>query len=84
MARSSSAAAIEAYARQRNDVEMERWVAEIKLRATRRIGELSAALEKAPRGGAGGTTKVPAGGKNAVLKAAGLSTSAAHRAERLA
>ena len=40
------ALALQAYARQRNDVEMERWLAEIKLRATVRIGELSAALEK--------------------------------------
>lgn len=78
------AAALEAYARQRSDVELERWVAEIKLRATRRIGELSRDLEKAPRGGLGGTSKLPNGGKNAVLKAAGISTSAAHRAEQLA
>jgi hypothetical protein len=30
----------------RGDVEMERWVAEIKIRAVRRIGELSKELEK--------------------------------------
>jgi len=77
-------AALQAYARQRNDVDMERWVAEIKLRACVRIGEISSELEKAPRGGKGGTRKLPNGGKNAILKTAGISTSAAQRYEKLA
>ncbi len=44
------------------EAEMEAWVAEIKLRAMRRIGELSAKLDKAPPlhgKGAG----IPIGGK---------------------
>lgn len=43
------ASALQAYARQRNDVDMERWVAEIKLRATVRIGEISGSLETHPK-----------------------------------
>ena len=41
------AAALQAYARQSRDPELERWVAEIRLQARRRIGELSAVLESA-------------------------------------
>ena len=37
-----TAAALQAYARQRNDVDMEVWLSEIKLRAERGIGEISA------------------------------------------
>ena len=40
------ALALEAYARQANDAEMQRWAAEIKLRAERRAGKLLAELEK--------------------------------------
>lgn len=60
------------------------WVADIKLRATRRLGELSRELEKAASGRA--AVSLPSGGKSKTetLKAAGISTSAAHRAERLA
>ncbi|MGH8542624.1 MAG: hypothetical protein ACREX3_03050 [Gammaproteobacteria bacterium] len=83
------AAALQSYARQRNDADMERWVAEIKLRATVRIGELSATLEKAQappkHDGKGG--KVSTGGKSTkadALKAAGISTTQAFRAEMLA
>ena len=74
-------AALSAYARQRHDPDMERWVAEIRLRARRRIGELSAALETAPNQHArsgGGTTKVEA------LAAAGISKTEAHRCEQIA
>lgn len=75
------AEALKAYARQRSDVEMERWVAEIKLRATVRIGELSSELD-----GAKNQHALPNGGKSKsnVLKEAGISTSAAQRAEQLA
>lgn len=54
-------------------------------RATMRIGELSQELETAKLAGRG-TVSLPSGGKTkaAVLKAAGLSLAAAHRAERLA
>lgn len=79
------AEALESYARQKNDVEMERWVAEIKLRAVRRIGELSRGLE-ASKGGANPKATLPAGGKSKyqILKSAGISTSQAHRAEQVA
>lgn len=80
------AAALQAYARQRSDVEMEKWVAEIKLRAHVRIGELSAELEKAPPGPTPEDTsqRWELSTKAATLKAAGISTSVAHRAEQLA
>lgn len=80
------AAALEAYARQKNDVEMERWVAEIKLRAITRIGEISRELETAPHGPGRGKSHANDGKpfKAATLKAAGISTSTAHRAEKLA
>ncbi len=59
---------------------------EIRLRAKRRIGELSEALETAPRGGKGGGSGLPGPGKVAkstALKAAGLSTSEANRCEQI-
>jgi hypothetical protein len=81
------AEALRAYARQRHDLELEIMVAEIKLRAYRRIGEISAELEKAPHGPGRGNKRHPAGGtsfKRDTLKRAGISRSSAHRAERLA
>ena len=57
--------------------------AEIKLRAQRRIGEISANLETAKANQS--TAQIPTGGKKRdVLKAAGLSTSTAHRYVELA
>jgi len=77
-------AALQAYARQRNDVDMERWVAEIKLRACVRIGEISSELEKAPSGRASHSLPNSGKSKAAVLESAGISTSAAQRYEKLA
>jgi len=80
----NKAAALQAYARQRNDIELEAWVSEIKLRAAMRIGELSKELETNERSR---TDLHPAAGrqtKTATLKAAGVSTSAANRYEKLA
>jgi N6-adenosine-specific RNA methylase IME4 len=86
------AAALAAYGRQAKDTEMETWAAEIRLRAQKRIGELSLALEKSP-GGRPPETRPTAGKsfpspppppKREVLRAAGISTSQAHRAEKLA
>lgn len=79
------AEALRIYAHQRGDLEMETWVAEIKLRASVRIGELSKGLEK----GAGRPRDeiCPSSGKNFkrdALAKAGISPSAAHRCERLA
>ena len=60
---------------------MELWAAEIKLRATRRIGELSAELEtqQGPIRSNGGTNT-----KSEALEAAGLSKATAWRAEQIA
>jgi hypothetical protein len=78
------AEALRAYARQRRDVEQEIQMAEIRLRAYRRIGEISRELETAEAHG--GKIWLPDGGKTkaAVLKAAGLSTSVAQRCEIVA
>ena len=68
-------------------VDLERWVAEIKLRAVVRIGELSRELETAPSGPGRGVKSRPNGGtpfKAQALKSAGISRSAAHRAEQIA
>lgn len=77
------AQALQAYARQARDPALESWVSEIRIRARRRIGELSLALEPAPRGGKGGSSKSPNGGKFEALKSAGLSKSDAQRCERI-
>lgn len=79
------AEALRHYARQREDVELERWVSEIKARAYVRIGEISRELEKAKPGPTGKI--VPSAEKKLksdALHAAGISTSTAHRAEQLA
>lgn len=74
--------ALRLYAKQAHDTELEQWAAEIKLRAQRAIGELSAALATQQ----GGFGIVPTGGKHKaeVLAEAGISTSAANRYEKLA
>ena len=75
-----------AYAKQANDIELETAAAEIKLRARRRIGEISKTLEKAHKTGRGSKVQIPSGGKSTrdTLKAAGISTSAAQRCEKIA
>ena len=79
------AEALRVYARQRNDIEMEFWVAEIKLRATVRMGELSAGLEKAqPKNGKGSGLPTTGKTKKQTLADAGVSTSTAQRCERIA
>jgi phage N-6-adenine-methyltransferase len=72
------------YAKQAKDPEMEIWLAEIRLRALRRLGELSKKLKKAPSGRA--AVSLPDAGKSKaeVLAAVGLSTSQAHRCEQIA
>lgn len=57
------ATALKAYARQHCDPEMFRWLAEIQLRAKRRIGELSAGLD-ASKGGNNPAATLPEGGKS--------------------
>ena len=78
------AAALAAYARQRDDTELQVWVSEIHLRACTRIGQLSRELERTQ----GFAAIHPTGGKNATktdaLADAGISTSTANRYEQLA
>lgn len=73
--------AMRLYAKQAQDTELEQWAAEIKLRAQRAIGEISAALEKQKNQAA-----LPTGGKSKseTLADAGISTSTANRYEKLA
>ena len=77
------AEAMRLYAKQAKDIELETTCAEIKLRAQRRIGEISKELEKAPSGRA--AVSLPASGKSKkdTLKSAGISTSAAQRYEEI-
>lgn len=72
------ATALAAYARQSNDPELERQVAEIRLRAKRRIGELSASLDVQLGRSKNGTAK------SQVLADAKISRTEAHRCEKLA
>ncbi len=69
-----------------SETQSSRWVAEIKLRAVVRIGELSAGLETGKGAGRGKGKELPTGGKfkAEVLKTAGISTSAANRAHAAA
>jgi hypothetical protein len=80
------AAKLAAYARIRDDIEVEIWATEIKLRATQRIGELSRDLDKAKPGPTprDASQRGEASPKAQALREVGLSTSAAHRAEELA
>lgn len=78
------AAALQHYARQAHDPDLELWVAEIRIRAKRRIGELSAALETAKHEGPGAVLPKCGKYKANVLKDAGVSKSEANRCERLA
>jgi hypothetical protein len=77
---------LRAYAKQKKDHELHRWMGEIFCRATLRYGELSKGMDKAKVvGGRGGKAelRLPSGGKSKQqqIKASGLSKSAAHRAE---
>jgi hypothetical protein len=81
------AEALRACARILHDHELEIMVSELKLNAYRRMGEMSADLETAPHGPGRGNKRRPVGGtsfKRDTLKRAGISPSAAHRAERVA
>jgi hypothetical protein len=81
------AAALRAYARQAHNTELEVSVAEIRLRALRRLGELSQVLEKADGYKGNQHEVLPSEGKKLkadTLREAGVSTSAAHRCERIA
>src|SRR4029077_12371325 len=78
------AVAMQAYARQIKNPQLEAdaWV--IRKRAEDKLGELSTALEKGRGAGRKGGKELPTSGKfkNAALKAVGISTSAASRYEQ--
>lgn len=80
------AAALAAYARQRDDPELDVWMREILLRATIRIGELVRELDKAEPGGAGGGATVQPSGqsKRDAIAGAGISKSSAYDYQELA
>lgn len=76
---------LQAYAKQAKDRELQRWAGEIKTRAEIKLGLLSRALPKGEKVGGAGNFKVPSGGKfkAEALAEAGISQTAAHRAEAL-
>ena len=80
--------ALRAYAKQQDDTEMEVWLAEVKLRARRRVGEISASLEKIAPKESGGMKKGIRTGANTskkeTLKQAGVSKDVAYRCEKIA
>jgi hypothetical protein len=78
------AMALRLYAKQSKDRDLQRWVSEIQLRATIKLGELSRKLD-ASKGGSNPAATLPSGGKrkSQVLDEAGVSTSVANRAEAL-
>ena len=81
----NKAEALRQYARQHKDVDMERWLCEIKLRAARGIGELTAEMDKSP----GARTDQPLSKgekklKKEALKEAGLSKDLVSRCEQIA
>jgi hypothetical protein len=79
------AAAIAAYARQRDDTELAVWASEIRLRACQRIGQLSADLEQS-KGGKNPKATLLSGekSKSEALALAGISVPTAHRYEEVA
>ena len=80
---SDKSLALQAYAKQSSNLELERTAAEIRLRAKRRIGEISMTLETASPGP---ITSQPRDitTKRETLGNAGISKSEAHRCEKLA
>ena len=78
------AEALRLYARQAHDKDMEIWTAEIKLRAVRRLGELSAALPSVQGENLPNVPPSGSSGKTSILAEAGISTSAANRYENVA
>lgn len=81
---SDKAAALAAYARQADDPELESLARRIRARAFRRMGEISRELEKHERVRTDLRPSTGTQTKSAVLAKAGISTSQAHRAEKVA
>ena len=80
------AAALQAYARQRDDRHLEVWTSEIKLRASVRIGELVRELERAPPGPSPeiDDSAVAQPSKLDAIQSAGLNPRTAQRYQELA
>jgi hypothetical protein len=81
------AQALRLYARQRKDAELEMQMAEIRLRAYRRIGEISSELERTDEDTRFGSDGVSTGGhpgKLRMLKNAGITHAVAVRCETVA
>lgn len=78
------ARALKAYARQAHNVELEIQATELRVRAKRRIGELSGELETIQGENLPNVPTLGRSGKRKALEAAGISTSEAHRCEQLA
>ena len=78
------AEALRLYARQAHDKDMEIWTAEIKLRAVRRLGELSAALETNERARVDLRLNGETQTKTQALADAGISKPTANRYEQVA
>ena len=76
--------ALARYAKQRNDSEPDRWMSEIRLRAIAQIGKISRELDKAKRGGVGGTRIPPVGTLSKQQQLADAEQTAANRYEQLA
>ena len=78
------AAALERYARLAKDDQLEAWVAEIRIRAQRRFGEMSLVLQKSSGCNLPNVGPRDHPGKREILKAAGISKAAANRCEQVA
>ena len=72
------AEAMRVYAKQINDIEMERWLAEIKIRARRRFGEMSKDIPK-QKNQHDNCLSTGGQAKNAVLKGIGVSRQEANK-----
>ena len=81
---SNQAEAMQHYAQIAKDPQLECWIAEVRIRALRRIGELSAALPRATGENLPNVAVSGKLGKRAELEAAGISKDQAHKCEKLA
>ena len=80
--------ALRVYAKQQNDSDMERWLAELKIRARRKLGEISSQLEKVTPKEKGNrahsvSDTADANSKTKTLKDAGIHPRLAQRCEKL-
>jgi hypothetical protein len=76
--------ALRDYAKRSINLELERTAAEIRIRAKRRIGEISKTLVKAPSGRAAVSLPTAGESKTKTLAAAGISKGEQYRCEKLA